>query len=83
MVEFEDESVLLSVGSSNFQAPGVEPTASAGSVVHQGYREAANVPAVEELVRMITTTRLYQANVKSAMEADEQLKSLLQVAYGS
>jgi len=84
LVEFDNVSVLESVGAACFRltAP-VTPKDALQTTVHQGYQEASNVPAVRELVRLITLTRLYQANVKSVQTLDEQMKYLLQVAMGS
>jgi len=81
LVEVEDESVLLPVGDSCYRpAEGVEPTAAAGAAVQQGYQEASNVRAVEELVALITVTRMYEANLKAIQTQDERLRNILQVA---
>ena len=53
------------------------------TTVRQGYLEGSNVSAIEELVRLITITRLYQGNVKSLESADDGMKHLLDVAMGS
>jgi len=50
--------------------------------VRQGYVESSNVSVVEELVGLITVTRLYEANLKSIHVQDEQMKNILQVAMG-
>jgi len=84
VVRFPDASVLRPVGMNCFKPPGeVRPTDAEGAVVHQGYRESSNVSTVEELVRLITITRLYQANVKSITSRDDRLKNLLAVAMGT
>ena len=48
--------------------------------LHQGFRESSNVNVMEELVSMITVTRLYEAGLKTIHSQDERMKSLLQVA---
>lgn len=84
LVEFDNMSDLESVGGGCFRlTAAVTPKEALETSVHQGYQEASNVPAVRELVRLITLTRLYQANVKSVQTFDEQMKYLLQVAMGS
>jgi flagellar basal-body rod protein FlgF len=81
LVEFEDESSLLPVGDSCYlPAEGVEPTAATGAAVQQGYQEASNVRAVEELIALITVTRLYEANLKAIQTQDERLRNILHVA---
>ena len=42
----------------------VQPRERRSVVVRQGYEEASNVKLVEELVNMITVSRLYEANMK-------------------
>jgi len=81
IVEFDDPSVLISVGASCFSAPeGAGPMEATGTTVRQGYQEAANVDIVRELVALITVTKLYEANLKSIQTTDEQMKTILQVA---
>lgn len=84
LVEFDDVSVLESVGGTCFRpTTAVPPKDAVATIIHQGYQEASNVPAVRELVRLITISRLYEANIKSAQTLDDQMKYLLQVAMSS
>ncbi|KKL59069.1 hypothetical protein LCGC14_2219070, partial [marine sediment metagenome] len=84
LVEFEDTSLLMPVGGGCYRPTGpVELKEAAGTTVQQGYREGSNVSAVKELVRLITVSRLYQANVKSVGSHSDRLKHLLQVAMGT
>jgi flagellar basal-body rod protein FlgF len=84
LVEFENLSDLESVGGSCFRlTTAVTPKEALQTTVHQGYQETSNVPPTKELVRLITLTRLYQANIKSVQTLDDQMKYLLQVALGS
>jgi flagellar basal-body rod protein FlgF len=83
LVEFDDPQVLVPVGQSAFRAPaGVTPPAAAKTTVQQGFQESSNVSAVDELVNLITATRLYEANLKSVQMTAEGTKSLLGVALG-
>ncbi len=84
LVAFDDTSVLRPVGLSCFQSAGAdEPAAATEARIQQGYLEGSNVSAVEELVRLITITRLYQGNVKSMQAQSQGKDKLMQVAMGS
>lgn len=85
VVRFEDTSVLSPVGLGCFQAPqnAAEQTAKSGECrLHQGYTESSNVSPVEELVKLINITRLYEAGIKTINAQDERSKQLLSVAMG-
>jgi len=79
----ENEKDLVSVGTSCFQAPeGVNPVAAEEAVVKQGYRESSNVNAVEELVKLMAVTRLYESNMKILAAEQQNSSSILSVAAG-
>lgn len=81
VVDFEDSSALTRQKNGTFKAPaGLEPTDSKDFAIHQGFVEASNVSVVEELVGLITVSRLYEANLRSISVMDEQMKNILQVA---
>lgn len=81
IVEFDDPTTLQQVGANAFLAPrAVQPGAAAGASVHQGFQEASNVSTVEELVDLITVTRLYEANLKMIQAQDERMQSVNKVA---
>jgi len=83
IVAFKDTSLLTSVGGNCYAAPsGATPDNAAQATVAQGFQEGSNVNAVEELVGLITATRLYEANIKAMTTQDEKSRSLLQVATG-
>jgi len=83
IVEFDDPNLLVPIGANSFKAPdGVASKPAETTTVHQGFQEASNVNVVEELVDLITVTRLYEANIKSVTVQDEKMKNLLQVAMG-
>ena len=44
------------------------------SIIKQGYLEASNVQAVDEMVNMITTQRAYELNSKIITASDEMLQ---------
>ena len=83
IVEFEDILGLASAGKNCFRAPeAVTPSQSETSSVYQGFQEASNVSIVEELVDLITVTRMYEANLKTISAQDDRMSSLLQVVMG-
>jgi flagellar basal-body rod protein FlgF len=83
MVRFEDTTKLEPASGVSFKAPeGVEPVAADDAVVYQRFQEGSNVVAVEELVDLITLSRLYEANFKTIGSQDDRMKSIIQVAMG-
>jgi flagellar basal-body rod protein FlgF len=79
--EFEDQ--LQSVGESYFVAPsGLSGTTMDDAVVAHKTREASNVKMMEELVGMITVSRLYEANMKFLAARKDLGASLMNVAMG-
>jgi len=84
VVQFADkEAQLVPVGLNCFRAPAdLQPTNAANVVVRQGYEEASNVRLVEELVNMITVSRLYEANMKWVSVNRDNSNTALSVAMG-
>lgn len=84
VVEFgENQSELVSVGGNCFQAPeGVVAQPAENIVVRQGYRESSNVSVMEELVKLITVTRLYQSNMKLLEVNQQSAGTIIGVAVG-
>lgn len=77
-----DEAKLVPVGKNCFAAPQSLTGETAKATVKQGYQESSNVAAVEEMVDLITITRLYQTNMKLLSNNSDNSKSLLGVAMG-
>lgn len=83
IVEFDDPTKLVQAGSTIFRAPeGIVPRAVDETTVAQGFQEASNVTAVQELVDLISLTRLYEATIKTVQAQDDRMKNILQVAMG-
>ena len=83
IVEFEEPAQLTRAGGVAFRAPTrLAPKPAANAVVYQGFQEGSNVVAVEELVDLITLSRLYEANFKTIQTQDDRMKSIIQVAMG-
>ncbi len=83
IVEFDDPTKLIPAGGVAFQAPkDISPKPAAKSAVWQRFQEASNVVAVEELVDLITLSRLYEGNYKTIGAQDDRMKSIIQVAMG-
>jgi len=83
IVEFERPQDLQMIGQCSLRAPqGTTPKAATATTVEQGFQEASNVAVVDELVGLITVSRLYEANFKTVEMRGERTKSILQVAMG-
>jgi flagellar basal-body rod protein FlgG len=82
LVDFkDDEKTLVPAGANCFRKPEeVEPAAAEQMVVKQGYQEASNVRMVDELVNMITVSRLYEANMRFVSAAKDASSSIISVA---
>lgn len=83
VVEFENNNQLKPLGDACYEAPaGMKPKEAEETTIQQGYLENSNVSAVEELIKLIRVTRLYEAGVKTISAQDERMKNLLRVAMG-
>jgi flagellar basal body rod protein FlgG len=81
IVQFTDPTQLTSVGTGCFQAKANAEVKDADKVaVEQGSYESSNVSVVEELVGLLTVTRMYEASLKGISAQDDQGKQILQVA---
>jgi flagellar basal-body rod protein FlgF len=72
--------VLQNAGGGYFSVPESVEGQPVKSAIHQGFQESSNVNPVEELVGLITVSRMYEANIKSMQNTDDGSKSLLKVA---
>ncbi len=80
LVDFENYKDLRSVGGSCFRSKAQTALESTASI-QQGHRENSNVTAVQELVNLITVTRMYQANMRGMqVTGEDKFKSLMQAA---
>ena len=85
IVDFGDnEKNLLPAGLNCFRMTdeNIRPVDAEHTVVKQGYQESSNVRMVDELVGMITVSRLYEANMKFISAQKEASGSLMSVAMG-
>lgn len=84
VVEFSGyENQLTPAGSTCFRAPPqVQPVEVLNPAVKQGYQESSNVKIVDELVNMITVSRLYEANMRLASVQKDTANSMINVAMG-
>lgn len=69
--EFEDMTNLQKVGRNLYVAVGVEPEISESPRLKQGFIESSNVSAVDEMVRMLETTRGYETYQKIIQTMDD------------
>ena len=82
VVDFEeDEDKLVAVGKNCFAAPeDVTPAAAQKTLMKQGYQENSNVQRMEELVNLVTVSRLYETNMRLLQRRQENAKVILGVA---
>jgi flagellar basal-body rod protein FlgF len=83
LVDFEDnEDKLVPTGDSCYRMPdkNIQPVAAENVVVKQGNQEISNVKMIEELVDMITVSRLYEANMKFIAARKEVASSITSAA---
>jgi flagellar basal-body rod protein FlgF len=81
IVTFTDPSQLTSVGSGCFQAKADAEVKDADKVsVQSGFYESSNVSVVEEMVGLLTVSRMYEASLKTISAQDDKNKQILQVA---
>lgn len=82
IVDFkENEKELIPTGKNCFMAPeGIEPTSSEDVTVRQGFRENSNVKRMEEIVSLITVSRLYEMNMNLLKKRHENAKTMIDVA---
>jgi len=85
ITKFNKQGLLTPMGSNAFQAPADDQAgarqADAGTFsIQQGFQEGSNVTMVEELVDLITVSRLYEANLKSVSSQNDSEESILNVA---
>jgi flagellar basal body rod protein FlgG len=83
LAHFKDTTVLRPAGNGCFRASSqIRPEVPKDVKILQHRIEHSNVSAVEELVKLIQVTRLYEAGIKSITSQDERLKNLMRVAQG-
>lgn len=77
LVDFENEAELAQTGDNLYELQGeTEPIASQAGIA-QGYVEGSNVQIVEEMAKMIKTTRHYESNQKVISSIDESLNKVI------
>ena len=77
LVNFEDESELLQEGDNLYAAQPGAPLVESEAGIAQGYLEGSNVKIVEEMAKMIKTTRHYESNQKVISSIDETLNKVI------
>ena len=82
-VTFANPAGLKALGENIFEATTACGDAVSGApgvdgrgAVRQGFLEGSNVQVVEEMVRMLTAQRAFEANSKTMQAADEMLRTV-------
>ena len=79
----ENEDKLAPVGKNCWAAPeNIKPVANREFYIKQGYHESSNVEMIDEMVNLITVSRLYQSNMKIMTSDSDNTKSIMSVAMG-
>lgn len=74
LVDFEDYDFLAKYGTNLYQVVDGAENKEATGLIRQGYTEQSNVNSVNEMVKMITITRAYEANQKVMHAFDSTLQ---------
>ena len=79
LMEFSDPAALSPAGGGMFVAADSTalPSPSSRTTVHQGFVENSNTSTVTEMVNLINANRLFQANQKVILTADERVSRLI------
>ncbi|PUU89121.1 MULTISPECIES: flagellar basal-body rod protein FlgF [Halanaerobium] len=77
LMNFEDESQLLQQGDNLYAAQEGAVAVETDAGIAQGYLEGSNVKIVEEMAKMIKTTRHYESNQKVISSIDETLNKVI------
>lgn len=82
LVDFgQDAGQLEPLGKSCFKAPeDVTPSTAQNATIRQGFQERSNVKLVEELVDLISVSRLYETSMSLLRKRQENSKAMLAVA---
>lgn len=77
--EFSDPGALVPTGSGVFITadPTMQPSIASHTSVRQGFVENSNASTITEMVNLITANRLFQANQKVILAADERMGRLI------
>jgi flagellar basal-body rod protein FlgF len=79
ITEFANPGQLTMAGSSLFTAnsPGMQPTTSTKTKVHQGFVEAANTSPTTEMASLIKSMRLFEANQKVLQMQSDRMSRVI------
>jgi flagellar basal-body rod protein FlgG len=82
-VHFANPAGLKAIGENLYEATAAcgdavsgNPGSDGRGALRQGFLEASNVQVVEEMVRMLTAQRAFEANSKALQAADDMLRAV-------
>ncbi len=79
----DDEGKLIPVGKNCYAAPdGVAAVSAESSTIKQGFKESSNVVRMEEVVDLMTVSRLYETTMKLLSRRHAMAKTLIGIANG-
>lgn len=77
LVNFEDSAELKQEANNLYDAQTELELNQTDALINQGYLESSNVKIVEEMVKMIKTTRHYESNQKVISSIDQSLSKVI------
>ncbi len=77
LVNFADEQSLTQEGDNLYRANQAADVEESEATIVQGYLESSNVKIVNEMVKMIKTTRNFESNQKIITSLDESLNKVI------
>ena len=77
LVNFENEAELLQEGDNLYAVQDGAAAVESEAGIAQGYLEGSNVKIVEEMAKMIKTTRHYESNQKVISSIDQSLDKVI------
>lgn len=77
LVDFAEESELIQEGDTLYAARDGAEVLNSNAGIAQGYIEGSNVKIVEEMAKMIKTTRQYESSQKVISSLDESLSKVI------
>ena len=73
IVDFEDLTTLRKVGNNNFDITDLTVAIPFTGSIIQGYVEDSNINVVREMIEIINTSRIYEANARFVQTMDQTL----------
>ncbi len=77
IVSFEDNNTLKKIGTSMYEAGEISKEIPFEGKLQQGFLEGSGVNSVDEVINLITATRVYESNQKIIQTYDETMSKVV------